>query len=112
LKSTREIFIQRDRIFKALARMGARQAKAADPEYGGSEYTARTWGSEAGKKAWNEIQMKARKVEAIFRKLYDEAEHREHVARGFRPLWCRCCQEKKAKKKARTAGGKKETAIR
>ena len=95
MKSTRQIYDQHARIYRALTERARRRARAAHPDTDGSPHLTLNWGNAGAKAAWAAHATAAAQVDAIYHRLYYAAEHREHHARGFRPLWCAECTPKK-----------------
>jgi hypothetical protein len=72
--------------------------KAAYPETGGDSLFVHNWiacshGPESaiGDALTQGEWASWRRIDARFDRWYAAAEHRRHVAQGFRPLWCACC---------------------
>lgn len=93
MKTTTQIYEQRDRIFRMSMERGRRRAAAADPATGGSEHLVSNWGNDASRAAWAATWAAWRKVDELADRMYDEAEHRRHgPIFKFRPLWCQFCR--------------------
>lgn len=97
MKTGAELSNQHNRIWYKLIARAKSHAKAAHPATGGLEQLAHNWGNAESKAVWARFWATWRKLDATYKRLSAEAEHREHTAKNWLPLWCDLCQGARAR---------------
>lgn len=101
MKTLEALYVQHNRIYNRLTERARKRAKAAHPETGGEPLLVHNWGNETAKAAWAQMSETAAKVQKAYDRLRDEAEHREHTAKKWFPMWCKECKRERAEKRCR-----------
>jgi len=94
MKTRSDIYEQHSRIFRKAMRNMKAAAKRAHPETDGCQLLVHNWGNDAAREVVRLGWDRTNRIRSIYRRLYDEAEHRTHGPH-FRPLWCRFCGDEK-----------------
>jgi hypothetical protein len=92
MKTTTQIYEQRQRVFRLAMSVARDSAHRVHPETGGQELLVHNWGNAESKAAWARGWDRWHRIAGAFDSAYDAAEHRNHVTRGFKPHWCEDCK--------------------
>ena len=88
----RGIWEQHDRIWRKLWERTRELMRRAHPETGGCSLLVHNWGNAEAKAIEERAWIRWHKIEAIYERLRDEAEHSRHSDQ-FRPQWCAHCKK-------------------
>jgi hypothetical protein len=110
MKTTTQIYNQRQRLFALFMRTTTARAAKLCPSSGGNQTLCGNWrdfdpGAAAAHAVWLQCWEGWRRIDAASEAAYKLAEHQRHGA-DFRPLWCEHCKKQRAARPAVRKMGK------
>lgn len=94
-KTIAELHEQSERITSRMWARAVHLARQADPLTSGESLLVHNWGNAAAKAAWATFDRRSSFVHQAYKRLAKAAEHRDHIAKAWHPLWCEACQAAK-----------------